>query len=157
MDNPVHTLYGNRTRIRVCGVCIENGNILLANHHHISGGAFWAPPGGGLEWGEDARQCLVREYHEETGLAIEVGHFLFVCELLKPPLHAIELFFSVSITGGTLRTGFDPESSEVKVISEVRFLSPKELATLPSDQLHGLFQNAQNIGQITHLRGYFKL
>lgn len=33
-----------------------------------TGGVFWAPPGGGLEEGEDARAAAVRELAEEVGM-----------------------------------------------------------------------------------------
>jgi 8-oxo-dGTP diphosphatase len=39
----------------------------------ISRNELWTLPGGGLEHGEDPRQGLVREIHEEAGLAATVG------------------------------------------------------------------------------------
>jgi len=39
----------------------------------ISRTELWTLPGGGLDHGEDPRAALVREIHEETGLAAEVG------------------------------------------------------------------------------------
>jgi len=100
MVDTVQALYGNRTRIRVCGLCIANGSILLVNHKMGPSQIFWAPPGGGLEFGEDCRQCLQREFMEETGISIEVGELLFTTEFLSPPLHAVELFFEVRAAGG---------------------------------------------------------
>lgn len=157
MDNPVHKLYGNRTRIRVCGICIENNAILLARHRLGPAGVFWSPPGGGLEFGEDCESCLQREFQEETGLTIRVGALLFTTELVQPPLHAVELFFDVQIVGGQLALGVDPESGENQLLEEVRFLTQSELAELPPSQLHGILLRCPKIEQIPCLKGYFKL
>ena len=66
---------------------------------------------GGLQYGESMQECLKREFEEETGLQVKVKRFLFVNEFLQPPLHAVEFFFEVRITGGNLRTGTDPEAA----------------------------------------------
>ena len=157
MDLAVRQLYGERTRIRVCGLCIKGGRILLVNHAGLRDGDFWAPPGGGIEFGETAPEALEREFREETGLQIRVGEFLFVCELVSPPLHSVELFFDVEALGGTLLTGTDPESGAKQVIKDVRFHSFSDLSDLPPGSLHGIFTNAPEKGQINSLRGYFKL
>ena len=157
MEPAVRQLYGGRTRIRVCGLCIERGRILLVNHAGLRDGDFWAPPGGGIEFGETAPDALEREFLEETGLHVRVGQFLFVCELVSPPLHAVELFFEVETTGGQLLTGTDPESAAKPAIKDVRYHSFSDLDDLPSGSLHGIFTNAPEKGQINSLRGYFKL
>ena len=39
--------FGNKLRVRVCGICIENNKILMVNHHSLNkGDDFWGPPGG---------------------------------------------------------------------------------------------------------------
>jgi 8-oxo-dGTP diphosphatase len=158
MQNSIIDLYGNRLRVRACGICIREEKLLLVNHRSITAGDFWAPPGGGISYGEKAENCLSREFKEETGLTIEVGRFLFACEFLYPPLHAIELFFEVSAGEGTPTTGLDPEmDGKNQIIQEVRFLSWAEIKSFNPASLHGLFQLASNQNEILDLRGYFKL
>ena len=85
--------YTNKLRVRVCGICLEKNSILVVCHRGlINGKDFWAPPGGGLVFGESVREGLKREIWEETGLEVKTGRFLFFNEFLRPPLHALELF-----------------------------------------------------------------
>ncbi len=158
MGNSIMSLYGNRLRARVCGICIKDAEILLINHQSLSESDFWAPPGGGISFGEKAEDCLVREFMEETGLSISVGQFLFACEFIHPPLHSIELFFEVSITEGALKMGTDPEMSEKEqIIKDAKFISMAEIKAMKANSLHGLFQLATRPDEILGLRGYFKL
>ena len=54
-------------RVRVTGVVIEDGRILLLNQD-ADAGRSWSLPGGKLEDGETLAEALVREMKEETGL-----------------------------------------------------------------------------------------
>ena len=157
MNGSVQQFYGNRLRVRVCGICIENDGLLLANHTELTAHDFWAPPGGGIEQSESANDCLVREFKEETGLVIEVCDFLFVCEFIKEPLHAIELFFNVKKKGGLLEKGIDPEAGDYQIIKEIRFLNWSEIENIDKSHLHGIFKFVEKPNEITQLRGYFKL
>ncbi len=154
----IDNLYGNKIRVRACGVCVVDNTLLMANHRGLTDGDFWAPPGGGIEWNETAHQALRREFREETNLTIEVGDLLFTAEYYQPPLHAIELFFGVERQLGSLKTGSDPEmNSGEQIISEVRFLSWDEILGLNPKHLHGIFKYTPNPRGIIDLRGYFKL
>ncbi|MCS6820282.1 MAG: NUDIX hydrolase [Microscillaceae bacterium] len=148
--------FGNTLRLRVSGICIQNEKILLIKHQYLGKGNYlWSPPGGGMYFGETAHQTLKREFAEETGLIIEVGKLLFVNEFLDPPLHAIELFFEVSIIGGTLKQGFDPElTSRNQIIQEVRFLSVTELQAEPQECLHSLLRNCTQVNDVLQKNGY---
>ena len=106
----INNAYGQKLRVRVCGICIQEDLILLVKHKHLGNtGTLWAPPGGGMEYGESAHEALKREFEEETNLEVIIKDFLFVHEYLDPPLHGIELFFRVEIVGGNLKLGQDPE------------------------------------------------
>lgn len=107
---------------------------------------------------ETAHQTLLREFLEETNLAIAIGDLLFVTEYYNEPLHAIELFFSVNWVGGTLKTGVDPEMKTAdQIITDARFLSWDEISEIEASQLHGVFKYATEPAKIIDLRGYFKL
>jgi len=157
MENEVQKFYGNRLRVRGCGVCIQNEAMLLVNHHGLSNKDFWAPPGGGIQFGERALDCLTREFNEEAGLSIAVAKFLFACEFIQHPLHAIELFFEVLPLGGHLQPGSDPEEGSPAIISAVKFMTWNEIEKLPSEQRHGVFNHLDHPSKITTLRGYFKV
>lgn len=157
MQEVVRKQFGDRVRVRVCGLLIEQERVLLVGHRAIGAEGFlWAPPGGGLQFGETLEQALQREFVEETGLAVEVGDFLFVHEFLQPPLHGIELFYEVRRQGGTLCKGQDPELEQgSQLISEVRFMSFEELGGLPAAQLHNAFTYCQDVESLRSMRGMY--
>lgn|SRR5690606_18301631 len=159
MDPEIGKFYGNRVRTRVCGICKDTeGAILMVNHKMLANGPFWAPPGGGIEFGTDARETLVREFREETGLQVKTGKFLFACEFIKAPLHAVELFFEVIAEGGRLTKGFDPEMEFGKqIIEEVRFLSLDEIMRLAPGEKHGIFNLVKSSDDFSRISGYIKL
>ena len=157
MKDEIIKKFGNRLRIRVSGILIQENRILMAQHHSLGEvGILWAPPGGGMNFGSCAEDNLIREFREETGIDIAVTGFLFVNEFLSPPLHAIELFFEVRQTGGTLITGKDPEMDEYgQVIRRIAFLNQAEIDSIGSNKMHGIFRELGNFGQILEKKGYF--
>ncbi len=157
MEKSVHSYYGNRLRVRTCGVCITNEKLLMVNHSGITEGNFWAPPGGGIQLNESATDCLKRELAEETGLTVDIKKFLFTCELIREPLHSIELFFLVSPTAGLIKTGNDPEPGSPSIIQDVKYMAWDEIASIPSNQIHGIFHQVDHPSKIISLYGYFKL
>ena len=146
--------YGNKLRVRVCGLCWRGDALLMVNHRGLTSGNFWAPPGGGVEVHESAATRLEKEFQEETGLEIAVGEFRFACELLQHPYHAIELFFEVSETGGGLTKGEDPE---LAIIDDVAFIPESQIAGMPPGELHGIFRHIQSAGDLRTLTGFFTI
>ncbi|NJL14869.1 MAG: NUDIX hydrolase [Microscillaceae bacterium] len=148
--------FGHRLRIRVSGICLQEGKILLVKHRYLGQNGFlWAPPGGGMQYGQSATENLQREFEEETGLQIRVGNFLFVNEFLVPPLHAVELFFEVYLTGGVLKKGIDPEMpADRQIIEEVAYRSEAELRRENPLNLHQVFRNIDKLSLILEKNGY---
>ena len=153
MTPEIAEIYGNRVRIRVCGLCWQEGSLLLIKHKMGPEG-FWAPPGGGLEYGESLEDTLRREFSEETGLDVVSEKFLFGCEFIKPPLHAVELFFNVRIVGGKLKNGHDPE---IQIIEKVQFLTQQEIEKIQKESLHGIINRFQNLEALRQLTGFYRI
>lgn len=154
MNPELEKFYGNKVRARVCGLCWHNGDLLMVNHKGLAEGDFWAPPGGGIEFGDTAAERLRIEFLEETGLDVSVGNFRFACEFITRPLHAIELFFDVEMIGGTLVKGRDPE---LNIIDAVRFMSAAELQSIPPKNIHGIFARLQSPEELRGLNGFFRI
>lgn len=143
--------FSGKLRIRVCGICRQDEAILLIRHKPFAPNTvgFWSPPGGGLQFGESMYECLMREFKEETGLEVAVGHFLFLNEFIQLPLHALELFFEVTVVGGSLITGSDPElTSENQLIIETAFKTLSEIKQIPQNQIHQLFYNLPHLDDL---------
>jgi 8-oxo-dGTP diphosphatase len=152
MDAEIANLYGNKVRVRACGLCRQAGKLLLVNHSGINETAFWAPPGGGVDFSVSIQETIQKEFLEETNLTVAVGSFAFGTEFVRPPLHAIELFYEVSITGGHLSRGFDPE---LNIIREAAFFSDDEILSLPLEQLHGIFRHYAASNGLRDLKGFY--
>ena len=61
-----------RQRVAAYAVILRDGDILLSRlAASVTPDELWTLPGGGLDHGEDPRDALVREIHEETGLEID--------------------------------------------------------------------------------------
>ena len=72
-----------RFNIRVYGIWIH-GDKLLVNEEIIRGRSIIKFPGGGLDWGEGTRDCLVREWKEELDIDIEVLDHFYTTDYFQP-------------------------------------------------------------------------
>ncbi|MBS1680716.1 MAG: NUDIX hydrolase [Bacteroidetes bacterium] len=157
MKKAVQSFYGNRLRVRVCGLCVHQEKLLLVNHEGLGAKNLWIPPGGGLNFGETAEACIKREFIEETGLEVRVNRFLFACEFIRSPLHAVELFFEVTPLTFGLKKGQDPELGSPSLIKAVNFFSWEEIGAISTAELHGIFAKVSNPQQLLNLHGFFSL
>ena len=138
-NNPEKSLknaYGNRLRVRVCGLLVEGETILLANHKGLNTeNEFWCPPGGGVNIGESLEMALKREFMEECHLKIQISNYLGTYQYIKNNLHAIEVFFVVSKIDGEMALGHDPETGN-EILTELKLWTTEELKKLPNALVH---------------------
>lgn len=133
--------YSGKVRVRIGGLLLRDGALLLAAHRGLlpDGVPFWSPPGGGWQFGESIRAALVREFREETGLAVQAGRFLHLHEFSQGGLQALELFFEVLADDHTAQPqlGHDPEhAADQQLLTELAWLTPRQLLHLPPAQVH---------------------
>lgn len=117
-----------RPRIRVAGILIENDKILLIQHYK-NNKKYWLIPGGGNDWGETAKEALIREYKEETNMDIEVDEFLFFSETISPDKkrHVLNLFYKIhrnNKNDSIIKLG------EEAVLTDLKFVTKEELETM---------------------------
>ncbi len=153
MNSEIAEIYGNQVRIRVMGLCWQREALLMVRHN-MGRTELWAPPGGAVECGESLADALKREFLEETGLVVAAGKFLFGCEFIQEPLHAIELFFEVNWVSGDLKAGHDPE---LQIIEAVQFLSPDEIRRLPGKSVHGIFAKVEDPMRLRDMTGFYRI
>ncbi|MFH0830164.1 MAG: NUDIX domain-containing protein [Candidatus Aenigmatarchaeota archaeon] len=135
-------------RVRSGVLILKDGKILL--YQRPAG--YWYFPGGGIEHGETAERCAVRETMEETGLKIKVGRLLYVRKWKHPNRWkhgekrdfdtTVELVHLARPVGGKLRPGVTKEDIDrtacirwlgLEEASRVWFLSPDLLKIFRRD------------------------
>ncbi|HEX8008940.1 MAG TPA: NUDIX hydrolase [Trebonia sp.] len=115
-------------RVRVTGIVIEDGRLLLLNQDTDTGRS-WSLPGGKLEDGETLAEALVREMKEETGLDVEPGRFLYVCDHMPGNgTHVVHMTFEARRTGGTV--GDIAAGADTTPIRGVEFVPFSKLSAL---------------------------
>lgn len=111
--------------VRVTAVVVENDKLLLLDQD-TGGDRTWSLPGGKVEPGETVAEALRREMREETGLDIEIGRLLYVCDVVGA--QAVHLTFECRRTGGTL--GAVKAGADTRPIRSVEFVGLSELTSL---------------------------
>ena len=107
------------TRVAAYALCIDESERLLLVRvaAGYSGAGLWTLPGGGLTFGEDPADAVVRELTEETGLTGRIERLEFVNShthgaLVESgraygPFHGVRIVYRVQITGGSLADEVD--------------------------------------------------
>lgn len=93
----------NKIEIRPAAVILDEQQRVLVLRYRYSDTDVYNLPGGRLEDGETLSLTLVREMEEELGIHIEVGHLLWVGEVILPAkgkttLHCL---FAAQLLAGT--------------------------------------------------------
>lgn len=140
--------------LRVYGILINNRNELLVSDEYIRGGKYTKFPGGGLEFGEGTRECLVREFMEEMNLRVDVGEHIYTTDFFqlsafRPNQQIISIYYYVKaledITVPLRTKVFDFDEAQLRIYEEkgeietFRFIPLNELTeddvTLPIDKV----------------------
>lgn len=100
----------------------EQGRILLFKHTYRK--LVWGIPAGGLEYGEQPKDAIVREFFEETGITVEVVNLLLADS--SPHFHHVSLVYLCEIVAGKFR-----ESHE---ISEIQYFDVDNLPPMLFDE-----------------------
>ena len=90
--------------VRVYGILLDEKKRLLVSDEFIRGNYFTKLPGGGLEFGEGTRDCLKREFMEETGLDVTVGEHIYTTDFFQISAfnnkdQIISIYYAVSVNG----------------------------------------------------------
>lgn len=107
--------------VRLTGILIEDDEILLVQES-LRERTNWNVPGGKLEFGESIREGLRREMREETGLDVEVGDLLYVCDRFRSlGDQVVDMSFIVRRRAGALISGrvVDAEGETLKAVRMV--------------------------------------
>ena len=111
--------------VRVAGVVVKDGRVLLACHEK-GGESYWVLPGGEVEPGETVAEALVRELREEAGLEVEVGDSLFLNDGYRPEAETVALYFAAQAVRELPR----PRLEQERVLRETRLSATDELGEL---------------------------
>jgi 8-oxo-dGTP diphosphatase len=101
------------TRIAAYGLIVQDTRILLCriSSHLPSDAGFWTLPGGGIDFGEDPIDAVVREVYEETGLTVRpldiAGIDSLFLEEEERVFHGLRIIFRTELVGGVLRHEVD--------------------------------------------------
>ncbi|MEU2133627.1 NUDIX hydrolase [Streptomyces sp. NPDC018352] len=107
------------------GIVIEDNDILLLDQD-TDGPRSWSLPGGKVEEGETLAEALVREMREETGVEVEAGRLLYVCDNVKA--HVVHVTFEARRVGGQI--GAVTEGVDTRPIRQVAFVNIDDLPDL---------------------------
>ena len=87
-----------KTRTACRGIVIRDGKLLLS-YETVTG--QWMLPGGGMEAGEDERECCVREVAEETGFLIRPTDCVLEIDEYYEDFKWVNRYFFGEVTGET--------------------------------------------------------
>jgi 8-oxo-dGTP diphosphatase len=97
-----------RVKVRVSGIIVRDGGILLIAHRK-RGDVYWLLPGGGVKYGEALDRALRREFQEELGIGVDVGEPVLMCDSIDPRgrRHIVNIVFRCAYREGTYTLGRD--------------------------------------------------
>lgn len=95
--------------VGVAAILRQNGKILLGRRAATASyPGLWCIPCGYVEYDEDIRAAVIREFMEETGLTIQPGQvYTVLSNFHNPAVHTVGVWFEAKTVGGLLCPGDD--------------------------------------------------
>ena len=140
--------------VRVYGILINEHRQVLVSDEFIRGAYYTKFPGGGLEIGEGARDCLKREFKEEMDLDVAIGEHIYTTDFFQPSAfnsahQILSIYYfaraleEIAVPLRNKEFDFDEQQlqlySETKQIETFRFIKWEEFdaekLTLPIDKI----------------------
>jgi 8-oxo-dGTP diphosphatase len=126
-----------RFNVRVYGIWLHEGKVLV-NEELIRGRKVIKFPGGGLDFGEGTRDCLIREWKEELNLDIQVLQHFYTTDFFQHSAFDDSQVISIYyLVGGTIpETIINTEANEHTYWMPLAELK-EDTFTLPIDVVVG--------------------
>ncbi len=130
-----------KTIVRVRGIIISEGKLLLVRHSHDT--SFAALPGGHLEWNEDIKESLAREIVEELGVPPKIGHLLYINNFTDANnTQSIEFFFEI-LNSEDYKNPENKTRTHAHEIAEMCWVTPTDTIQLLPKELWEDFKNGK--------------
>ena len=139
----------DKTRTACRGIIIRDNRILLS-YETVTG--QWMLPGGGLEAGEDERECCIREVAEETGFLIRPTDCVLEIDEYYEDFKWVNRYFFGEVIG---ETAIHLTEREKEVGMEPRWLPPDEILRIFSE--HASYADKDEMRRGMYLREYTAL
>ena len=112
-------------RVRVGGIIISNGEVLLIAHKKEND-IYWLLPGGGVDYGESLSEALMREFAEELNIEITVNDLALISDSIAPmgERHIINIFFLCEYSKGDFMLG-----DEIR-LHDFKFFKREEISNI---------------------------
>jgi len=122
--------YPQRPFLAVSAAIVRDGQVLLVRRARAPASGLFSLPGGVVEAGETLHEAVVREVHEETGIAIEPVALAGVREtIVRDQEGRVERHFVILPFAARWIAG-EPNLNEE--LSEARWVDPGEIMDLPT-------------------------
>lgn len=136
------TIQGRDIRVRVAGVLIKDGKLLLVAHKK-NDSVYWLLPGGGVDFGESLTEALEREFLEELNVYVDVKDILLIAETIYPSgeRQILNICFCCHYVEGEYQLGneqrlYDYNFFTVEEVQNMKILPPlnRELVNILNGQ-----------------------
>lgn len=127
-----------RFNLRVYGVCIRENQEVLLSRERYKDVSFVKFPGGGLEWGEGTKDCLIREFQEEFGIEITVGELFYLTDFFQLSAFSeqdqvISIYYNIALAQDLSGVSGNGDKEETLFWCPIADFSP-EILKFPIDQ-----------------------